>query len=100
MGSSPHGGVGAYLLGLWGLPVPIVEAVAFHHTPGNSNRQGVGPLMAVHVADVLEYQLSKIKPLGPMPEPDLNYLKSIRMEDRFSVWRAEAENLINPQFNN
>jgi putative nucleotidyltransferase with HDIG domain len=28
-----HAEVGAYLLGLWGLPYPIVEAVARHHTP-------------------------------------------------------------------
>ncbi len=26
-----HGGLGAYLLGLWGLAPGIVEAVAFHH---------------------------------------------------------------------
>ena len=29
----PHAEVGAYLLGLWGLPVPVVEAVAHHHAP-------------------------------------------------------------------
>lgn len=28
-----HADIGAYLLGLWGFPYPIVEAVAFHHTP-------------------------------------------------------------------
>lgn len=28
-----HGGLGAYLLGLWGLPPKVVEAVAFHHDP-------------------------------------------------------------------
>jgi HD-like signal output (HDOD) protein len=28
-----HGAVGAYLLGLWGLPPAVVEAVAFHHEP-------------------------------------------------------------------
>jgi HD-like signal output (HDOD) protein len=28
-----HAQVGAYLLGLWGLPYPIVEAVALHHMP-------------------------------------------------------------------
>jgi HD-like signal output (HDOD) protein len=28
-----HGGAGAYLLGLWGLPPRVVEAVAFHHDP-------------------------------------------------------------------
>ncbi len=28
-----HAEAGAYLLGIWGLPFPIVEAVAFHHNP-------------------------------------------------------------------
>ena len=28
-----HAELGGYLLGLWGLPDPVVEAVAFHHTP-------------------------------------------------------------------
>lgn len=28
-----HAEVGAYLLGLWGLPYPLVEAVAYHHAP-------------------------------------------------------------------
>jgi HD-like signal output (HDOD) protein len=28
-----HGGLGAYLLGLWGLPGKVVETVAFHHDP-------------------------------------------------------------------
>ena len=31
--SVSHAEVGAYLLGLWGLPQSIVEAVAFHHLP-------------------------------------------------------------------
>ena len=29
-----HAELGAYLLALWGLPQPIVEAIAFHHDPG------------------------------------------------------------------
>lgn len=29
-----HAEVGAYLIGLWGLPWPLVEAVALHHAPG------------------------------------------------------------------
>jgi putative nucleotidyltransferase with HDIG domain len=28
-----HAEVGAYLLGLWGLPYPVIEAVAHHHNP-------------------------------------------------------------------
>lgn len=45
-----HAEVGAYLLGIWGLPLRIVEAVALHHTP---SRIADGPfevLAALHVA--------------------------------------------------
>ena len=53
-----HGGAGAYLLGLWGLPTGVVEAVAFHHEPpgipagvdaGLAIRQAVGlAVIAAH----------------------------------------------------
>jgi HD-like signal output (HDOD) protein/ActR/RegA family two-component response regulator len=33
-----HAEVGAYVLGLWGLPRPVVEAVAFHHAVLESTR--------------------------------------------------------------
>ena len=45
-----HAEVGAYLLGLWGLPDPIVEAVAFHHNPRRCLGDGFTPLTAVHAA--------------------------------------------------
>jgi HD-like signal output (HDOD) protein len=35
-----HAEVGAYLLGLWGFPTPIVEAVAFHHLPSQASGTG------------------------------------------------------------
>jgi HD-like signal output (HDOD) protein len=28
-----HAQIGAYLLGIWGLPYPVIDAVAHHHTP-------------------------------------------------------------------
>ena len=46
-----HGGLGAYLLGLWGVAPGIVEAVAFHHeTPAVAERdpgRGLGTRQAV-----------------------------------------------------
>ena len=45
-----HVGAGAYLLGLWGLPMQIVEAVAFHHQPGRGGNRAFGIVGAVHVA--------------------------------------------------
>ncbi len=48
-----HAEVGAYLLGLWGLPVPVVEAVAFHHNFREEHLKLL-PLVGVHMASAME----------------------------------------------
>ncbi|HWQ09610.1 MAG TPA: HDOD domain-containing protein, partial [Holophaga sp.] len=50
-----HAEVGAYLVGLWGLPKVIVQSVRFHHSPALSP-EGIlrpTPVCAVHLADGL-----------------------------------------------
>lgn len=85
-----HAGVGGYLLGLWGLPAPIVEAVAFHHNPGRSESQTFGPLAAVHAASALEHELCGAEPGCMAPGLDAGYLAAVRAADRLDSWRAEA----------
>jgi HD-like signal output (HDOD) protein len=84
---APHGGIAAYLLSLWGLPVTMVEAVAFHHSPSTSEHPAFGPLAAVHVADVLEHEFSEETLAGPAPALDQNYLKNLGLLDRLDAWR-------------
>jgi len=48
-----HAEIGAYLLGMWGLPFAIVEATAFHHRPGLVTSGDRSILAAVHLADAL-----------------------------------------------
>jgi putative nucleotidyltransferase with HDIG domain len=55
MFGASHADVGAYLLGLWGLPDPIVEAVAYHHCPRKSGAIRFAPLVAVHLANALAH---------------------------------------------
>jgi putative nucleotidyltransferase with HDIG domain len=50
-----HEQIGAYLIGLWGLPDSIVEAVAFHHCPGQCPTAAFDALGAVHVADAMAH---------------------------------------------
>ena len=52
-----HAEVGAYLLSLWGLPFPIVEAIAYHHHPGSCPQKEMGILAAIHVGNSLENKL-------------------------------------------
>jgi len=90
-----HAGVAAYLLGLWGLPVDIVEAVAFHHTPLKSELRAFGPLTAVHAANVLEQELSWSGSHGRNDELDAGYVAALGLDTELSLWRAEAVKLFN-----
>jgi putative nucleotidyltransferase with HDIG domain len=46
-----HAELGACLLGTWGLPLPILEAIAWHHEPERSGDKGFSLLAAVHAAN-------------------------------------------------
>jgi HD-like signal output (HDOD) protein len=93
---STHAGAAAYLLGLWGLPVPIVDAVAFHHSPMDSDVRAFGPLTAVHAANVLEQELIGAIPPGCRAKFSEDYLAAVRVQNRLDQWRAEAKMLLNP----
>jgi HD-like signal output (HDOD) protein len=54
MFGATHAEVGAYLLGLWGLPDPLVEAVAYHHRPRECLARRFGLLTSVHIANALD----------------------------------------------
>jgi HD-like signal output (HDOD) protein len=72
-----HAQVGAYLLGLWGLPYPVIEAVAHHHTPECVPQSELDPLVAVAVAHALlpEHDASAFDaPLPPEPGVDAQFL--------------------------
>jgi HD-like signal output (HDOD) protein len=92
-----HAGVAAYLLGLWGLPASVVEAIAFHHAPATSDMRALGPLAAVHVADVLEHEISKVPTCGLPPQLDHRYLTAAGIGDRLADWRAQTEKAVRLQ---
>lgn len=48
-----HAEIGAYLLGIWGLPYPVVEAVAYHHAPERARPTQFDALAALAVAHAL-----------------------------------------------
>jgi HD-like signal output (HDOD) protein len=52
-----HAEIGAYLLGLWGIPNLAVEAIAHHHRPTRIPHSGFDSSAALYVADVLAEEL-------------------------------------------
>lgn len=81
-GGPHYAEAGAYLLGMWGLPMPIVEAVARHHNPGGQRSgRGFWVAGAVHVASALVAD-------APVDE---DYLRSVGMIDKLPLWRSMLE---------
>jgi HD-like signal output (HDOD) protein len=96
-----HSEIGTYLLWLWGLPDSVVEAVAYHHEPDRCPARRLGPLTAVHAANVLAHQSGAAKTEVPangldksridIPELDTEYLDQLGLTGRVSVWRTLIE---------
>ncbi len=86
--STTHGAVGAYLLGIWALADPVVEAVAFHHQPELSKCSKFCPLAAVHAADFLTHRTGLSPSTYPKETRVLNYkfLARIGLAERLDIW--------------
>jgi len=85
-----HAEVGGYLLGLWGLPVPVVEAIALHHNPSQSTYRDFSPLTAVHAANALLNFSGPADKLIESKNLDRDYLKLLGLEDRLETWRGKG----------
>jgi HD-like signal output (HDOD) protein len=72
-----HAAVGAYLLGIWGLPFHVVEAVAWHHHPEVGRRAGLSPPSIATLAVSLITQV-------PM---DDEWLDVVGVKARVPCWR-------------
>lgn len=83
-----HAEVGAYLLSLWHLPVSVVEAVAFHHTPSVAEGDQIDLLTAVHVANALVRGRAEHGSGNAPLDPE--YLRRVGAVDRLDRWRAAA----------
>ena len=76
-GFPSHAEVGAYLLGLWGLPWAIVEAVAHHLQPARGLQRRFGPIGVVHVAVALSQD----------NVPDEAFLQQMGVAEHLDAWR-------------
>jgi HD-like signal output (HDOD) protein/CheY-like chemotaxis protein len=75
---SDHAAVGAYLLGLWGFPESIVEALVWHHRPSQCGETTLGLCGLVHIGD----QMARGREIEP------GYLESIGLAGRRAAWES------------
>lgn len=79
-----HPEVGAYLLGLWGLPSAVVEAVAFHHMPRACATTSFTAVTAVYLADSL------VRSHNQGPAQDVEYLTELNLLKKWTDWQTSC----------
>jgi len=82
-----HGQLGASLLGTWGLPMPVLEAVAWHEHPRIEDTPEFSTVTIVHVANTLEYEKKGMIEGSEAPKFELEYLEKLGIADRLNYWR-------------
>jgi HD-like signal output (HDOD) protein len=90
---APHAAVGAYLLGLWGLPETVVEAVAWHHEPTRCPATRLGVVGIVHAADAIEHQAHPADAVGRVTAVDQAYLESLGLAWQYPAWKAAWQDM-------
>lgn len=82
-----HAALSAYLLGLWGIPHSVLEAVAFHEHPEQVEHEVLEVMDVVHLADCL---VSRILPSPFQAAPSCDTARLERLGVTESM-RAELE---------
>jgi putative nucleotidyltransferase with HDIG domain len=81
-----HAQIGAYLLGLWGIPESIVSTVELHHCPNEDSANRFSPVTALHVAQCLDPTENRAMRI------DHTYLQRLGLDDRIPLWREALNN--------
>lgn len=79
-----HHDIGAYLLGLWGIPASVFSAVSSAHRPQLSSQDKFSPMTALHVAGALLFE-SKDSTIGSW-ELDEWYLDMLGLLPKLKAW--------------
>jgi HD-like signal output (HDOD) protein len=92
-----HARLGGYLLGIWGLPCPVVEAVAHHHFPSTVAPSTFDALGAVHVSNILVHCAAANDDLArgrAFAELDHAYLERVGVTSSVPLWNELAINTV------
>jgi len=81
-----HAEVGGYLMGLWGLPTPVIDAIAFHHRPAETPAKSLRLLAMVHVADAIAHSHPESLEASVPTLIDQAYLGELALAERLPEW--------------
>ena len=85
-----HAEVGAYLLGLWGMPDPVIEAVAYHHDPSRSLNRKMDAVAVVCLANLMAHDLEEERG-DDLPQAEAEALAAHGLAGQWSKWRKQFQ---------
>jgi putative nucleotidyltransferase with HDIG domain len=90
-----HSCIGAYLLGLWGLPEAILDATAFHHSHHNWSEVKLNPAVIIHIADALAESGDNLhQPQGVIEGLNYEYIEKAGLLADLEEWKAKCVNFV------
>jgi HD-like signal output (HDOD) protein len=88
-----HAELGAYLLGVWGIGGPILEAVAHHHRPDRIPHAGLDSAVVVYLAALLAEEL-EVHPRDlhgeQLKKRDRQCLEELGLAKQYPTFREQA----------
>jgi HD-like signal output (HDOD) protein len=89
-GCAPHRRLGVYLLNLWGLPWPVVQAIANYPVAPTVEQKRLGAAGAVYLAR----QLLREAAGEESSVVDVRFIEGLGLEGKVEAWRACAKELV------
>ena len=89
-----HAEAGAYLLGLWGFPDSLLEAVLYHACPGQAHIREWGLAGIVHVACSMALHPEVNDPDDPALGLETGYLADLGLRDRWPAWKKACQGVL------
>lgn len=83
-----HSQIGAYILGVWGFDLSVVEAVAFHHKPSTYKGINRDIVAIVHCADLLTYELTPFETHEGVETYDKEFMIQSNLMLSAQKWRS------------
>jgi putative nucleotidyltransferase with HDIG domain len=84
-----HAEIGAYLLGLWGLPLIVIKAVQQHHQPPLKDQAGIDHTALVHVADAIEKTTAQSPEKG-LVDLSAEYINHLHLNESVARWQNQV----------
>jgi len=83
-----HAEIGAYLLGLWGLPLNVIKPVQEHHQPDWQEHIRIDQTALVHIANAIE-KTTATGSENRLADLDLGYVAHLQLSESVAEWQRQ-----------